>query len=64
MVKIIDFIFPIAPLPKDKEELNTVIEGYESCIETSTKNSFRFFSTFILRLYPFCYVCNCSGAEL
>ncbi len=27
MVKIIDFIFPIAPLPKDKKERNAVIEG-------------------------------------
>ncbi len=41
MARIIDFIFPIAPLPKDKKERNAVIEGYERSLEISTNGNMK-----------------------
>jgi hypothetical protein len=38
MAKIIDFIFPIAPLPKDNKQRDEVINGYQIFIRKDTKD--------------------------
>jgi len=59
VVKLIDIIFPIAPLPKDKKERNTVIEGYERSINKPTNVSAKgLLFTFVLFLVGIFSVSN------
>lgn len=38
MARIIDFVFPIAPLPKDNKQRDAVIKGYEIFVRKDTKD--------------------------
>jgi hypothetical protein len=61
MAKIIDILFPIAPLPKDRKERNAVIEGYQRSIDKPTNANAKglLFTMVLLFIGIFIYALCC-----